>query len=214
MEKEKKFFTETLGFGLHKDKETTFSVHIGWTELIFTESETAHHYHYCFLVPSNKLTEAMAWMEKRVDVIEISTGRKIHRFQDWNSESFYFLDASGNLAEFIVRYDLDNQIDHNFSIADVLCVNEIGMPTMNVEECNAKLSDILGTAFWKGDLGRFGTHGTQEGLFLLPNYEQKHVWFPTSIRIKPEPFEIEVEVDGKKTYLRFVNLNKFAIIRS
>ena len=35
--------------------------------------------------------------------------------------------------------------------------------------------------------------------FLLPNYDLKDIWFPTSIKIKPEPFEAIIE-NGKEEY--------------
>ena len=57
----------------------------------------------------------------------------------------------------------------------------------------------------KGDLKIFGTNGSQEGIFLLPNYELKDIWFPTSEKIKSEPFEAIVENDGKEYQIKFRN---------
>ena len=63
----------------------------------------------------------------------------------------------------------------------------------------------FGTEFWKGDIKRFGTNGSQEGLFLLPNYEIKDIWFPTKIKIKPEPFEIQFENNGERYHMEYKN---------
>ena len=57
----------------------------------------------------------------------------------------------------------------------------------------------------KGDLKRFGTNGSQEGLFLLPNYELKEIWFPTSLILKPVPFEIQIENNEKKYDFEYKN---------
>jgi len=194
---EKKFYSETLGFKIINEDSFSFTLEIGWSELTFAKSEKNYKYHYCFLIPSNKLKQALLWMEKRVAIIDIENGRKIEHFESWNAESFYFYDASGNIAEFIVRYDLNNNTDNDFSISDVICLNEFGMPTSDVKSANDKLQEKFGTKFWKGNFNRFGTNGSQEGLFLLPNYKAKKIWFPTSVKIKPQPFEIQFENNGE-----------------
>ena len=205
LENEKSFYTNTLGFDLLIQKENLFSIKVGWSELIFEESTEGHTYHYCFLIPANKFEEALQWLEKRTDLIDLEDGRKTQRFESWNADSFYFYDGSGNVAEFIVRYDLKNFSNSKFIISDILCLNEIGMPTADVAATNSKLQHALGTKFWKGDLERFGTNGDQKGLFLLPNYNLKDTWFPTTVNIKPEPFEIEIENNGKNYIMRYKN---------
>ncbi len=206
LELEKVFYFQTLGFEIIENNPNSFTVKTGWSDLTFEKTEKEYKYHYCFLIPSNKLKQAMEWMEKRVLVIDIENGRKTQRFESWNADSFYFYDASGNIVEFIVRQELDNGISSDFNISSVLCINEIGMPTSNVEKTNNKLLKYFGTQFWKGDLKRFGTNGSQEGLFLLPNYEIKEIWFPTSsMKINPEPFEIIFENNGEKYNMEYKN---------
>jgi hypothetical protein len=206
LELEKVFYSQTLGFEIIESNQNSFTIKIGWSDLTFEKTEKEHKYHYCFLIPSNKLEQAMEWMEKRVLVIDIENGRKMQNFESWNADSFYFYDASGNIAEFIVRQELDNGISSDFNISNVLCINEIGMPTNNVEKTNNELLQYFGTKFWKGDLKRFGTNGSQEGLFLLPNYEIKEIWFPTpSMKINPEPFEIKFENNGEKYNMEYRN---------
>lgn len=203
LELEKVFYSQTLGFDIIESSSNSFTVKVGWSDLTFERIEKECKYHYCFLIPSNRLEQAMKWMKKRVPVIDIENGRKTQRFESWNADSFYFYDASGNIAEFIVRQELDNGINSNFKISDVLCVNEIGMPTINVKKANNELSEKFGTEFWKGDIKRFGTNGSQEGMFLLPNYEIKENWFPTTIKIKPEPFEIQLENNNERYNMEY-----------
>ena len=205
LELEKKFYSEILGFKITDENANSFSLEIGWSELVFEKSAIEHKYHYCFLIPANKLNEALEWMEKRTDVIHIENGRKIENFKSWNADSFYFYDASGNIAEFIVRYDLKNNIKSKFDLSEVIGINEIGMATKDVRKINTQLETELGTKFWKGDLERFGTNGSQEGIILLPNYELKEIWFPTSLKIKPEPFETIIENNGKEYHVEFNN---------
>ncbi len=205
LEEEKLFYSNTLGFELKKEGSDSFTIRVGWSELTFKRSKEKHTYHYCFLIPSNQLHEALEWMEERVEIIAIENEGKIQWFDTWNARSFYFYDASGNLAEFIVRYDLENESNREFGISSLLCVNEIGMATTQVEHLNSQLERQLSTQFWKGDLVRFATNGSQEGLFLIPNYEIKTVWFPSRQPIVPEPFETTIENEGVLYDLNFRN---------
>ena len=193
LEAERVFYSQTLGFELLDTLKDKFTVKVGGTELTFEYSDKMHSYHYCFLIPCNQLQEALIWMEERTELIDIENGRKIQRFESWNADSFYFLDASGNVAEIIVRYDLENESGLPFNISSILGVNEMGMPTSNVAQTNEKLEKELQTKFWKGDMKRFGTNGNQEGIWLLPNYNIKDVWFPTQGKIIAEDFEALVE---------------------
>lgn len=193
LESQLNFYVEVLGFQLLNKTDNSFSVKAGWSELTFEKSEIEYYYHYCFLIPSNQLKQALEWMGKRVEIIDIENGRKIQNFESWNADSFYFYDSCGNIAEFIVRYDLKNDDDGDFDISKVIGVNEMGMPTNDVGKINQRLEDELNTEFWKGDTKRFGTNGSQEGIWLLPNYEVKDAWFPTTLKIKPQPFEAIVE---------------------
>ena len=199
LEKQSAFFSETMGLDIIEKKDNKFSVQIGWTVLTFQKSNIDHKYHYCFLIPSNKLDESIEWLKKRLEIIKIEGNRIKQKFESWNAESVYFYDGSGNLAEFIVRYDLENNLENGFDLSQILCVNEIGMPTNDVEKINSVLEKELNSKFWKGNLNRFGTNGTQEGLFLLVNHELKKIWFPTELETEPSPFNATIEVN-KKTY--------------
>ena len=190
------FYTRAIGFELVRQTTNSFTVKVGWSQLTFQESDKEHKYHYCFLIPANKLWEALHWFAERTGIIIIEESQLTVHFDNWNADSFYFYDASGNVAECIVRYDLNNEMNLDFDISQVLCVNELGLPTRDIDKTNTQLKLEIGTDYWKGDTVRFGTNGNQEGLFLLPNYEIKEIWFPTNIKIKPEPFECIVENNG------------------
>lgn len=197
LEKEKAFYKNTLGFPITENTRTHFSLQVGHSQLSFEKSSIQHPYHYCFLIPKNQLTESIDWLRQRLDIIEIEPGQFTQRFESWNADSVYFYDASGNVAEFIVRHDLDNASNSPFERSSIISVNEIGMPTAAVEKLNQQLEAELNSFFWKGDPIRFGTNGSQEGLFLLPNYEIKTTWFPTDLPVRPSPFKAVVAVADK-----------------
>ncbi|MCL7987255.1 hypothetical protein M8998_04790 [Sphingobacterium sp. lm-10] len=202
---QKDFYLHVLGFPLIEEMETSFVIEVGWSRLEFRQSEEAHLYHYCFLIPSNKLYEALAWMESKVAIIDTETNEKIVFFDDWNPHSFYFYDGAGNIAECIVRHDLKNTSDLSFNISDFLCVNEIGLPTKDISQTLEELETNFGISLWKGDLLRFAASGSQYGLFLLPNYRVKETWFPTDITIACAPFTTVIEKGNNKYSFDYID---------
>ena len=199
----KSFYSQKLGFQITNQTDISFTLRIGWSKLTFNQSNKEHKYHFCFLIPCNQLTPCLEYFKDKIKILNIEGSRQTHNFTTWNSDSFYFEDSAGNLGEFIVRHDLENQNNSEFDLKQVLGVNEIGLPTNDIKATNNLLEKELKTKFWKGDFNRFGTNGNQEGLFLLPNNMVKENWFPTSLKIKQEPFEVVIENKHSNYYLSF-----------
>jgi catechol 2,3-dioxygenase-like lactoylglutathione lyase family enzyme len=206
------FYGTILGFEITNKSVRNFTFQAGSTQMTFEASEQKYIYHYCFLIPSNKLEAAIKWLNFRVDLIKIEGEQIIQNSEAWNADSIYFYDGAGNLAEFIVRYDLENEVknevknkmmEQSFDLSQILCLNEIGMPTKNVTALNQAIEKELNSKFWKGDFEHFGTNGTQEGLFLLPNYEIKKEWFPTDLKIEASPFYGIFEVENYLYAMQF-----------
>ena len=199
LEEEYNFYANILGFEVIAQTHQSFTLKTGWTKLTFAKSVLERKYHYCFLIPANLLNPCLEWLKQRTEAIKIEEDSYIQHFGNWNADSFYFYDGSGNLAEFIVRHDLNYVGEEPFDPSQIICLNEIGMPTKDIEKLNEQLKLKINTDFWKGDYKRFGTNGDQEGLLLLPNYMIKTKWFPTLLEIRPEPFEAIIE-NKRKTY--------------
>ncbi len=101
LDEQKKFFEETLGFSLESHDETMFSVQVGHTKLTFKRSSETHKYHYCFLIPSNKVKESLKWLEARLEPIMVDGSRIVEPTSMWDAESIYFYDGVGNVAELL-----------------------------------------------------------------------------------------------------------------
>ena len=182
------FYKKTLGLEIIRNSIRNFTFQAGLSKVTFEASEQKHIYHYCFLIPSNQLEAAIKWLSLRLDIIKVEN-QIIQHHENWNTDSVYFYDGAGNIVEFIVRYDLKNESKKKkFDASQIVSLNEIGMPTKNIAELNQKLETELTSTFWKGDLERFGTNGTEEGLFLLVNNEIKKEWFPTDLKTESSPF--------------------------
>lgn len=198
LEKQFNFYVHVLGFKLLYKSQYAFLIDVGWSTLEFT-SKTGDHrpYHFCFLIPSNQIENALKWLRTKKTIIPMGENNSpTIFFESWNAESFYFNDEDGNVVEFIARFDLKNNTPHEFKVNDIICLNEIGMPVDNVEMVNDLLKKTMGTKLWRGDLIRFGVHGDQEGLLLLPNYILKKSWYPTNTSTHPTPFEAIIEANG------------------
>ena len=205
------FYKNILGFQIIDESSEQFTFQAGFSKITFQKSKENHSYHYCFLIPSNKLQAAIKWLDERLDIIKIEGDRIIQNFESWNADSVYFYDGAGNIAEFIVRYDLENQMtEEGFDVSTILCLNEIGTPTQDILGTNNFLETEIGSKFWKGDFERFGTNGTQEGLFLLVNNEVKKEWFPTQLSIETSPFHGIFQVESNLYALQFKD-NKISI---
>ncbi len=205
LEEEKTFYGTTLGFNIVHQDQHSFTVKIGWSQLTFQRSDVQYRYHYCFLIPRNQLPAALAWMQQRTSILDIEPGQKTVHFDSWNADSFYFYDASGNIAEMIVRNGLDLESDKPFDINNVLCVNEIGTPTTDIATTQSYLRSETGLNVWKGNVTRFSTVGSEEGLFLLPNHEVKTTWFPTNDAIIPAPYQALIDVDNTLYTIKYNN---------
>lgn len=201
----KKFYTNILGLKVIDESSNEITLQAGCSELTFIETKSTHIYHFCFLIPSNKIYEALEWFEKRGNILLIESQRKIQHFESWNAHSFYFFDPSGNIVEFIARQELKNESNVAFDSNSILCINEIGMPTKDILATNELLERELHSKFWKGNLDSFGTHGSQTGLLLLPNYLLKAKWFPTTIKIKPEPFKVQLDINKISYSMEYKN---------
>ncbi|MFT5513554.1 MAG: catechol 2,3-dioxygenase-like lactoylglutathione lyase family enzyme [Bacteroidia bacterium] len=201
------FFSDVFGFDILDESRSNFSIQVGHTKLTFKASETEFIYHYCFLIPSNKLNASIKWLQSRLEVITYEDGRIIEPGpKDWNADSVYFLDPAGNILEFIVRYDLKNHNSkRSFDISQLLCINEIGIPSNDLVKLNSVLETEMGSKLWTGNLDRFGANGTQNGLFLLVNYETKKTWFPTDIEPTPSLFHGIFEINDVHYDLTYRN---------
>jgi catechol 2,3-dioxygenase-like lactoylglutathione lyase family enzyme len=203
IEKERNFYSQILGFEIKNESDDSFSVQVGQTLLSFIYSVQNYKYHYCFLIPSNKLTEALEWMQGRWNVIELEKDRFIERFENWNANAFYFYDGSGNIVEFIARYNLKNEVNSSFSQNQILNLNEIGVPSNNNALLSNQVKEKMDIEHYSGDQTRFCTSGNEEGLFLFPNYNTKLNWFPTELLTTPCPFEAIITEKANQFQIKY-----------
>src|SRR4026208_2282814 len=96
------FYADILELPVKLDS-AILEVKAGRTLLRFTQapSEFTGAYHFAFNIPENQYQAAKQWITKRLSLLRDKTGKVGFESRSWASTSLYFLDAAGNVLEFI-----------------------------------------------------------------------------------------------------------------
>jgi hypothetical protein len=174
-------------------------VKAGSTEILFKQapSDFEGAYHFAFNIPENQYQSAKTWISDRVLLLRDKTGKEDFASESWNSDSLYFLDAAGNVLEFIARHNLKNAVNDDFDASQILNVSEIGLPSENVIGLANDLCSQLGLSVFKQESNpTFTPIGDDNGLFILPI--QNRIWMPDSgVPAKMLPVKVSGNANGK-----------------
>ena len=180
------FYSGLLGLEIHEAGPGKAAFQLGETRLEFIEDPTIEPvYHMAFDIPRNMLQEALDWFATRLEVLPLPDGGRIINFANWNAESFYFFDSTGNLLECIVHHDRQEEASGAFSAEQLLRVSELGIVTEHVPTLVEKLETEHGLLpFVKQPvLENFAAIGDETGLLILS--QEGRNWFPTQLPAKP-----------------------------
>lgn len=184
----------------------TLEVQAGKTVLRFTQapSEFIGAYHFAFNIPENQYQSAKRWITSRLSLLQDKSGTEDFKSQSWNSTSLYFLDAAGNILEFIARYDLRNAATGEFNASQILNVSEIGLPSEDVVALADQLCTGLGLSVYKQEPNEtFTPVGDDDGLLILPVKDR--IWMPDSgVPAKLLPVKVKGEANGREWDVRGV----------
>ena len=181
-------------------------VKAGKTILRFTQapSEFTGAYHFAFNIPENQYQSAKQWITSRIPLLRDKTEKEDFELQSWNSTSLYFLDAAGNVLEFIARHNLQNAATEEFNSSQILNVSEIGLPSEDVIALTDQLCMGLGLSVFKQEPNEtFTPVGDENGLFILPIKDR--IWMPDSgVPAKLLPVKVKGEANGREWEVRGV----------
>lgn len=170
-------------------------IQAGNTEILFRQApaDFSGAYHFAFNIPSNQYQAAKAWITARIPLLKDQSGKEDFHSNTWNSDSIYFLDAAGNVLEFIARHTLNNPADGDFDSSQILNVSEIGLPSEHVIAFARELCSKLGISTYKQEPNEtFTPVGDENGLLILPI--QNRIWMPDSgVPAKMLPVEVSGE---------------------
>jgi catechol-2,3-dioxygenase len=147
----------------------------GVSELVFTraQSDFTGGYHFAFNIPNNQFESAKQWISTRQPLLHDQGGTEVFHSKTWNADSVYFLDAAGNVLEFIARHTLQNPMDGDFDSRMVLNISEIGLPSEDVIALAKEMDSKLGLSTYKQEANEnFTPVGDENGLLILPKVER------------------------------------------
>ena len=193
------FYTNILELPVNLDS-ATLEVTAGETNLVFTQapSEFMGAYHFAFNIPENQYQAAKQWISSRVPLLRDKTAKEDFESNTWNSMSLYFLDAAGNILEFIARHTLKNASREGFDSRQILNISEIGLPSENVVELANDLCTRLGLSIYKQEPNEsFTPVGDENGLLILPAKDR--IWMPDSgVPAKLLPVKVRGGANGRE----------------
>ena len=178
LEEQRQFYSEVLGLPITQDSAHEITVQAGHSKITFADEKPEYQnpfYHFCFLIPENKLESARLWLSKRWPVITVN-GQQVIHFRSSNAHSIYFLDPAGNIGEFIAHHDLKNARPGDFTTDDILHVNEIGVVVDDVFKTVLAMKDRMGINPYIPASNEFAAVGTREGSFIV--VKKDRLWFP------------------------------------
>lgn len=202
---QKDFYANILELPVTLDA-AVLEVKAGQTVLRFTQapSEFIGAYHFAFNIPENQYLSAKQWITRQLPLLQDKSGTEDFKSQNWNSTSLYFLDAAGNVLEFIARRDLKNAVTGEFNSSQILNVSEIGLPSEDVMALADQLCTQLSLSVFKQEPNEtFTPVGDDNGLFILPIKDR--IWMPDSgVPAKLLPVKVTGEVHGREWEVRGV----------
>ena len=199
------FYADILELPVKLDS-AILEVKAGRTVLRFTQapSEFMGAYHLAFNIPENQYQAAKQWITRRVSILRDKTGQEDFESTGWASTSLYFLDAAGNVLEFIARHNLQNATAGDFNSSQILNVSEIGLPSEDVIALANQLVTQLGLSVFKQEPNEtFTPVGDDNGLLILPVKDR--IWMPDSgVPAKLLPVKVSGEANGREWEVRGV----------
>ncbi len=190
------FYVMVLGFELHNETESDFTIKAGHTLLTFrwgNPTQASPSYHFAFNIPENKIEEARRWLYSRSVPLLKWEGEDVVDFPNWNAQALYFLDPADNIVELIARRDLANVSTVNFNAQSITSVSEIGLPVPEIEPFYQQLKVRFDLPLYShiADLTKFCPTGDPEGLFIIVPLER--AWFPTKLINGVHPLVVTIE---------------------
>ncbi len=189
IQRQKQFYADILDFELVFSSNDRIDFNVGNSILSFQYKAYFNAAHVAFNIPSNAITQALEWLQKKVVILPYDK-KLISNFESWNAQAIYFYDADNNIMEFIARKDLNVISEDSFSSKSILSISEIGMVTNRIEPIYQSIKDMRDIPIYSGNLHRFCALGNAEGLFIIINKSQKK-WYPTQEEARTSDFIIK-----------------------
>ncbi|AIY04290.1 beta-lactamase [Planococcus sp. PAMC 21323] len=194
LEDMKGFYEYQLGFRIVEEDDTSFTLSMGESQLVFRESDRAAVYHFALNIPGNQFTLAKSWTSERV-TLNRQEGMDEVFYANFDADAFYFQDPAGNVVEFIARRSVDRMA--NFTVDSILNISEVSITTTYVEEVGELIEDMdIPVRGSKGiEAKSLNFLGSGHAFILL--VEPKRIWYFSKQKSETHPLSIEL-TDGRQ----------------
>lgn len=208
---QKAFYHDLLELPLLAESPTAFTVQAGASTITFVATADAlpSIYHVAFNIPENQLAAAKQWVMPRLPLLQNGDSDEWF-FADWNAHTVYYLDADGNILEFIARHNLPTVSAQPFTWQSILAVSEIGLSTPDVRAFCQHLYAALGVELWRGNDTNFAAVGDEVGLFIVARNGRP--WNGNAAPAQPLPTTVVLRGAEEKT-VAFAGLPYQVVVR-
>lgn len=204
LDETKAFYLNQLGAKILEDIPHRFSIKVGESALVFTETPSSKNpfYHFAFNIPSNQFQEAKRWVKARTSLLKEDGNDEVY-FKHINAHSLYFSDPSGNIVELIARHSFAPESNETFSMNSLLSIGEINLTTFDINSIGQQLIDINIPIRDNGALNPNGlSFMGSNGAFILLGKPGRR-WFFSEQYAEIHP--LTIEVDAKKSIVQDEN---------
>ncbi|WKA58974.1 serine hydrolase [Planococcus shenhongbingii] len=190
----KGFYEYQMGFRIVEEDDTSFTLAVGDSQLVFQASERPAIYHFAFNIPGNQFTLAKGWASSRV-TLNRQEGMDEVYYANFNADAFYFQDPAGNVVEFIARRHIDRM--GNFTVDSLLNISEVSITTKHVKEVGEQIEamdiPVRGNKGIEPHALNFLGQGDAFILLVAP----KRTWYFSKQKSEVHPLSIEL-MDGRQ----------------
>lgn len=200
------FYAGVLQLQVLSKTKDSISFQVGYSTLTFKLTEgKVGVYHFAFLIPKNKVSEAYTWLKSLTSVLPFNTESDIVDFTNWNAQAVYFHDPFQNIVELIAHHDLPYTWNGPFSASAMTGIAEMGLVVEDVTAACQTLHETYGVPYFsKGPYFKdFAVMGEENGLLILSAVGRG--WLPTGQPAEPAYVnvgltagekEIKISMDG------------------
>jgi catechol 2,3-dioxygenase-like lactoylglutathione lyase family enzyme len=191
------FWADVLGLPVRQPGAGVIEVRLQESVIRFEQVsiDLDPRYHFAINIPRNAIEGAAAWLSERHELLAFhgdtdEPERATIVYTDRGASALYFLDAGGNVVEFIANPHLHNRSDDSFGPDWLLEIAEIGLATAAPVETSDAIRQTLGAdVLWGGREGWLLTAiGDDHGVVIVAPTGRG--WIPSALPAKPLPTTI------------------------
>lgn len=194
LERSKKKYCQKLGFDLIVEKEDSFTIQTGESQLQFTHRGHVNSYHFAFNISYRDIHKALTWLKTRMEILYEE--HEVQDFVNWSAQAIYFYDPDGDIVEFIGRRNLNLPQSSCFDASSIVCLSEMGLPCTDIRSIYNTLSQQLGLEIYDCNLHRFCAIGDEHGFFITVNRLKKKELYSTGDPVLEEDFTLKLTHGG------------------